>query len=62
MTIKPNTSVKIMGFDISGQETWELATICRWTAVNGARMEGWHVVKFADGGKLIVHENRLRKS
>jgi hypothetical protein len=46
----------------------EQATICRWnTKINGPVKNhvgpnngGWHVVKFADGGKLIAHESRFR--
>jgi hypothetical protein len=37
----------------------EQATIARWTKKSGPReaMPGWHIVKFADGGKLLVHES-----
>jgi hypothetical protein len=41
----------------------EMATIGRWTKVNGPvknhvhGMSGWHVVCFADGGELVVHED-----
>jgi len=41
----------------------EMATIGRWTKVNGPvknhvhGMSGWHVVRFADGGELVVHED-----
>lgn len=46
----------------------EMATIARWTAVNGPIKNhireggegGWHIVKFADGGKLCVHESGFR--
>ena len=44
----------------------EMATIARWTAINGpiknrvATTNGWHIVKFQDGGKLTVHESRFR--
>lgn len=38
----------------------ELATISRWTKVSGPRREGWHIVRFADGGRLCVHESRFR--
>ena len=40
----------------------EQAIIARWTKVCGPReiMPGWHVVRFADGGKLIAHEGSFR--
>ena len=45
----------------------EQAKIARWTAVNGPIKNhvsptngGWHIVQFADGGKLCVHETRFR--
>ena len=38
----------------------EQATIARWTAKNGPRKDGWHIVKFQDGGSLCVHESRFR--
>ena len=25
-----------------------------------AAMPGWHAVRFADGGKLLIHESRFR--
>lgn len=41
--------------------TPEQAVIARWNEkISGPRMPGWHVVKFADGGKLIAHETRFR--
>jgi hypothetical protein len=45
----------------------EKATIARWTKVNGPipnhvspTNPGWHIVRFADGGGLCVHESRFR--
>ncbi len=47
----------------------ETAIIARWTKVNGpvknhvgpnGTNAGWHIVKFADGGKLCVHESGFR--
>jgi len=41
----------------------EIAKIGRWKKVNGPvknyvhGMSGWHVVRFADGGELVVHED-----
>lgn len=38
----------------------EMATIARWTKISGPRMDGWHIVKFLDGGKLCIHESGFR--
>jgi hypothetical protein len=54
----------------------EQATIGRWTKANGPMKNdighwdgtthvypgnpGWHVIVFADGGKLLAHETRFR--
>lgn len=45
----------------------EQAKIARWTKVSGPvnRVReggevGWHIVKFADGGRLCVHESGFR--
>jgi hypothetical protein len=38
----------------------ERATIARWTKVSGPIKSGWHIVRFADGGSLCVHETRFR--
>jgi hypothetical protein len=39
----------------------EQATICRPRKENlPPPGPGWHVVKFADGGKLYAHESRFR--
>ncbi|UFX42080.1 hypothetical protein HAP47_0022735 [Bradyrhizobium sp. 41S5] len=38
----------------------EVAKIARWTAASGPIQPGWHIVKFADGGRLCVHESRFR--
>jgi hypothetical protein len=38
----------------------EIAVVVRWTVTNGNKVPGWHIVKFADGGKLCVHESNFR--
>ena len=44
----------------------ERATIARWTKACGPVPNeirgngGWHIVRFADGGQLCVHESRFR--
>ena len=38
----------------------ETATIGRWTRISGPRMSEYHIVRFADGGQLCVHESRFR--
>ena len=67
MTIKAGTRIELHGTPaIPGffpGVAPEKATIARWTAASGPRggkMEGWHIVKFADGGKLCVHESGFR--
>lgn len=38
----------------------ERAHVAHWTAISGPRKPGWHIVRFADGGKLCVHEANFR--
>ena len=63
--MKTRTRIELNGFPAFAGfpgVTPEIATIARWTAVSGPRdkMPGWHIVRFADGGKLCVHESRFR--
>jgi hypothetical protein len=60
--MKQNTRVNVLGFDFAGNQTAEPATVLRWLRQNGPReaLPGYHRVRFdADGGVLLVHENRL---
>ena len=71
MILKPGTRIELHGtpsvpeFGFPGVAP-EQAVIARWTAVNGLQKNhvngspGWHIVRFADGGKLCVHESRFR--
>ncbi|MCK1479358.1 hypothetical protein IVB27_32610 [Bradyrhizobium sp. 197] len=60
MTQPLKTGTRIEFFVSHPQGRNEMATIARWTKVSGPRMDGWHIVKFADGGKLCVHETGFR--
>jgi hypothetical protein len=59
--MKQNTRVNVLGFDFAGNQTAEPATVLRWHKQSGPReaLPGYHRVRFADGGVLLVHENRL---
>lgn len=58
MTLKAGTQIEVFVSHPQGQN--ETAKISRWTKVSGPRLEGWHVVKFSSGGRLIVHETGFR--
>ena len=68
-TIKAGTRIEFKGTPAIGSwpaVTPEMATIARWTKVNGERKNhvreygGWHVIKFADGGSLLAHQDSFR--
>jgi hypothetical protein len=66
-TIKAGTRIELNGTPAMGGfpgVSPETAVIGQWRkSVSGprdGRMAGYHVVKFADGGKLLVHETRFR--
>jgi len=69
-TLKPGTRIELNGTPAMGGfpgVSPEQAVIGRWTKVNGPIKNhvspnngGWHVVKFSDGGGLLVHESRFR--
>lgn len=61
MTLKVGTRIELHGtpaFPGFPGVAPEQATIARWTKVCGPReaRPGRHIVKFADGGMLCVHE------
>lgn len=66
LTLKAGTRIELHGtpaMDVAPEQ----AVIARWTARNGAIRNhvsptngGWHIVKFADGGQLCVHETNFR--
>ena len=58
MTLKTGTRIEF--FVSHPQGCNEMAKIARWTKVSGPRREGWHIVKFSDGGMLCVHETGFR--
>lgn len=63
-TLKTGTRIEFFVSHPQGRN--EMATIARWTKANGSvpnmagGRTGWHIVKFADGGKLCVHESGFR--
>jgi len=45
-----------------GQLVREPVTIAQWSVpINGDQREGWHLVTFADGGQLCVHQSRFEE-
>jgi len=69
-TLKAGTRIETNGFPAVGgflAVPPEQGRICRWTAINGPIKNhlsptngGWHIVEFADGGKICMHESRFR--
>lgn len=59
MTLKAGTRIEVQGWDLSFNETWEPAKIARPRKDEGSP-PGYHIVAFADGGRLNVHESRFR--
>lgn len=69
-TLKAGTRIELHGTPACGGFPGvapEQATISRWMARNGPIKNhvsptnpGWHVVKFDDGGCLLVHETGFR--
>jgi hypothetical protein len=66
MTLRAGTRIELRGTPAMGSFPGvmpEMAAIARWNEkVSGARdaLPGYHVVKFSDGGCLLVHETRFR--
>ncbi len=65
-TIKAGTRIEFPILYPGYEDKPEHAVIGRWTAINGCQRNhingnpGQHLVKFADGGALIVHQDRFR--
>ena len=69
-TIKAGTRIELHGTPAIGGFPGvapERAKVARWSAVNGPLANhvgpgngGWHIVQFASGGRLCVHESRFR--
>lgn len=59
-TLKFGTRIEVQGYDMAGNPTWEPATIRRVMAYMRPVPEGYHPVRFADGGGLMVHESGFR--
>lgn len=60
MSIKQGTRIQVSGWDAAFNETWENARIARTTPRMKPIPDGFHPVKFDDGGVLMVHESRFR--
>ncbi len=66
-TLKSGTVIELHGTPSLGgfpAVAPERATVCLWVErINGPRadprMDGYHVVRFQDGGRLCVHESRF---
>jgi hypothetical protein len=70
-SLKTGTRIELYGTPAMGSFPGvpaEQATIGRWTAINGAVKNraypdgkaGWHVVRFADGARMLVNETNFR--
>lgn len=58
--MKAGTRIQVRGWTLTGAETWEAATIARTTANMLPLPKGYQPVRFADGGRLLVHSSRFR--
>lgn len=61
--LKPGTRIEMNGFPAVGgfaAVAPEMATIAQPRKEELPLPEGWHIVKFAGGGKLCVHETSFR--
>jgi hypothetical protein len=60
-THKAGTRIEVSGFAMDWSRTWEPAKICRPTKVNLPMPgPGWHIIQYADGGKMCCHESNFR--
>ncbi len=58
--LKAGTIIELHGTPFLGVDH-EIARIVKWSVErNGPRMDGWHIVKFDDGGRLCIHESNFR--
>lgn len=66
-TIKAGTRIELFGTPSLGVPS-EMAKIGRWnTKIHGPipnhvtrTNAGWHVVRFSDGGSMVIHQTRFR--
>lgn len=62
--MKRGTKIEVRGTDLNGREVWEPATVIRGEPMthyaDGSDYPGWHLLKYADGGRSVTHENRVR--
>lgn len=62
-TLKSGTRIEVRGQDAGLNTVWEPAKIARRTKVESPKAstpKGYHLVRFNDGGRLLVHESRFR--
>ncbi len=57
MTIQAGTRIELHGTTGVAPER---AVICRPRKINLPMRDGYHLVKFADGGQICVHETGFR--
>lgn len=60
MTLKHGTRIEVGGWDMQFNRTWEPATIYLRRKSDPLPGDGWHRVRFTDGGVLCVHEEGFR--
>lgn len=58
--MKPGTQIEVGVSDKTGARVWESATIVRVERHMEPMPKGYHPVRFADGGEILVHENGFR--
>lgn len=62
MNLKIGTRIELQGTPALGVQP-EAAVIGRWNEkISGphSEMPNWHIVRFSDGARLCVHEDRFR--
>lgn len=62
MKLKTGTRIEVRGWYLAFNETWEPAKIGRWhpSYRDVEKPAGYHPVTFADGAKLLCHEEGFR--
>jgi hypothetical protein len=58
--MRAGTKIEVQYFDMQGRGGWEAAKIARTMPNMLPLPDGYHPVRFADGGSLLVHASRFR--
>lgn len=58
--MKTGTQIEVAGINLAGERTWEAAKIIRTTRRMLPLPQGFHPVRFASGGCLLVHKDGFR--